>query len=306
MNNRKSGGLYPVREDPKIDAEIRIVLTTVCIKAGVVRVPHRHRAIFAGGDYSFELNGLPVPVEYRESGELIGLRDLLREADIKPNDALIVSFTSSTASLSFAMRNRKAHAAVESPQGQDGNPGAKEQVAIRTVRKVRINTQQYYPLEAPLPSALVGGEEQRVGSNVIARRRHNPLQEPVGVIDTPEPVGEGGGDYSVSEDFERWIASSHSTTEVTPVRESPNVAPVSSPSQPASHSLAQAMEMIEEFISRPDTPAIIQTQKVADELSLDAGMCERVLERISEDHERVNRIRNGAYMVRQKRSTTKV
>src|SRR5699024_10343496 len=141
MNNRKSGGLYPVREDPKIDAEIRIVLTTVCIKAGVVRVPHRHRTIFTGGDYSFELDGFPVSVEYQESGELTGLRNLFREADITPIDALILRFTSGTVTLSFAVRGRKSPAVGESAQALAGSSEAKEQVAIRTVRKVRINTQ---------------------------------------------------------------------------------------------------------------------------------------------------------------------
>lgn len=59
-----------------------------------------------------------------------------------------------------------------------------------------------------------------------------------------------------------------------------------------------AMEMINRYLMRPQTPAIVQTRTLADELSIDLDLAELAMERLSEDRDRFNRIRPGAYMVR--------
>lgn len=315
MNSRKPDGLYPVREDPKIDAEIKIMLTTVCIKAGVVRIPHRHQAVFAAADYSFELNGLPLSVEYAESGQLIGMRELLEEAAVRPNDALILRLSNNTATISFVMRDRKTPANSETRAQNDLIANTEAQDEVKITRKVRINTQQYYPLEVSLPSALAQEKEHKtesVGINVTARRRAKSAESNQSVdhthITAPSTaMGEGRSGYQVSEDFERWIAAADAPGVRQEISEDGALQPdLTGPGTHDPESANTVIKLVEEFISRPDIPAIIQTQKVADELNLALEQCEHALQRISEDHERVSRIRNGAYMIRQKRAATKV
>lgn len=55
---------------------------------------------------------------------------------------------------------------------------------------------------------------------------------------------------------------------------------------------------INQYLMRPETPAIVQTRTLADDLKLDLEIAELAMERLSEDRDRFNRIRPGAYMVR--------
>lgn len=310
MNSRKPSGLYPVREDPKVDAEIKIMLTTVCIKAGVVRVPHRHQPTFMAANYSFEFNGLSQSIEYADTGHLTGLRALFEEAEARPNDALILHLSGNIAAISFSMRERKAYKEAPSAATSAAAPAVEQPAEVKTIRKVRINTQQYYPLDVPLPSSLAG-EDTRVATtnrvNVTERRR--PPVEPIDQQESPRieqppaPTEESTKEYQVSEDFERWVTTPNAP-EVTPLFGEATVEPEAS--RPNHQSPDLVMRSVEAYLSRPDIPAVVQTQTIANELAIDINMCERALERISEDHERVSRIRAGAYMIRQKRATTKV
>lgn len=325
VNSRKPGGLYPVREESRIDAEVKAMLTTVCIKTGVVRIPHRHQAVFQSTNYSFELDGLPLSIEYDKSGQLIGMKDLLQEAGVRPNDALVISLTGGVAAISFETRERKAPVAAIAAMQKAGRADAEKPDKIKAIRKVRINTQQYYPLETVPVSALLESEDEVRSSeapriNVTARQRRlrgSSSEQGVsrandrGVEAPASPaIGEGRRAYQVSEDFERWIASSDSTDQGS----SGSTVEKEKLQEPGSaihggnqvRSPKEILQAVERFISRPDTPAIIQTQKVADALQMNSEQCELALQRISEDHERVSRIRDGAYMIRQKRSTTKV
>ena len=57
---------------------------------------------------------------------------------------------------------------------------------------------------------------------------------------------------------------------------------------------------VERYLTRPDVPAIVRSENVADAIGVTLDRVERVLMRIAEDRERVTRIRPGAYMVRRK------
>lgn len=59
--------------------------------------------------------------------------------------------------------------------------------------------------------------------------------------------------------------------------------------------------LVDEFLRRPDTPAIVRAEAVGEVLAIGEERAERALERISERPDHVNRIRRGAYMVRGRR-----
>src|SRR5690606_18687819 len=58
------------------------------------------------------------------------------------------------------------------------------------------------------------------------------------------------------------------------------------------------LRLVESYLSRPTTPAIVRSEVIAAELGIDDQRSERALERLSEDRNRVSRIRKGAYMVK--------
>lgn len=62
--------------------------------------------------------------------------------------------------------------------------------------------------------------------------------------------------------------------------------------------LEDDMSLLMAFLARPATPAIVRSEAVALELGMTPERAERALERLSEDREKIDRIRPGAYMVR--------
>jgi len=62
--------------------------------------------------------------------------------------------------------------------------------------------------------------------------------------------------------------------------------------------LEDDMSLLTAFLARPATPAIVRSEAVALELGMTPERAERALERLSEDREKIDRIRPGAYMVR--------
>lgn len=58
------------------------------------------------------------------------------------------------------------------------------------------------------------------------------------------------------------------------------------------------LPQINKYLLRPQTPAIVQTVTLANELGLELALAERAMERLSEDRDRFNQIRPGAYMIR--------
>ena len=70
--------------------------------------------------------------------------------------------------------------------------------------------------------------------------------------------------------------------------------PLASPPPPVEDDL----RLVENYLSRPNTPAIVRSEIIAAELGIDDQRSERALERLSEDRDRVSRIRKGAYMVK--------
>lgn len=79
-----------------------------------------------------------------------------------------------------------------------------------------------------------------------------------------------------------------------PVSETADAAPP--PGQPKR--VEDVMPTINQYLMRPQTPAIVQTSTLAQDLGLDLELAERAMERLSEDRDRFNQIRPGAYMVR--------
>lgn len=70
------------------------------------------------------------------------------------------------------------------------------------------------------------------------------------------------------------------------------------PGPPAT--LEDDIALLAAFLSQPTTPAIVRTERVAEELGMSVERAEHALGRLSEDRERFDRIRPGAYMVRQR------
>lgn len=62
--------------------------------------------------------------------------------------------------------------------------------------------------------------------------------------------------------------------------------------------LEDDLRLIEAYLDRPSTPAIVRSEVIAIELGMDDQRSERALERLSENRDRVSRIRKGAYMVK--------
>ncbi len=77
-----------------------------------------------------------------------------------------------------------------------------------------------------------------------------------------------------------------------------------SPQRPAGRSSSGAgslendIAMLEAYLVRPGTPAIVRADTLGQLLDIGEERAERALERLSERPDRVNRIRRGAYMVR--------
>lgn len=62
--------------------------------------------------------------------------------------------------------------------------------------------------------------------------------------------------------------------------------------------LEHDLDLIRELLERPNAPAIVRSDTVAEQLGLTPDRSERALERLSEERERISRIRKGAYMIR--------
>jgi hypothetical protein len=89
----------------------------------------------------------------------------------------------------------------------------------------------------------------------------------------------------------------------------PPTASAASPSDPTTAGtptparLEDDIDLMAAFLARPATPAIVRAERVAEELGMSVERAERALDRLSENRERFDRIRPGAYMVRQRQKT---
>src|SRR5690606_31892923 len=87
----------------------------------------------------------------------------------------------------------------------------------------------------------------------------------------------------------------------------PHAAPAAPPSEPITADgparLEDDIDLLAAFLARPSTPAIVRAERVAEELGMSVERAERALDRLSENRERFDRIRPGAYMVRQRQRT---
>jgi hypothetical protein len=88
--------------------------------------------------------------------------------------------------------------------------------------------------------------------------------------------------------------ANRSVTASEPARPEPLAGPVQS--EPVR--LEDDLRKVEAYLDRPNTPAIVRSEVVAAELGIDDQRSERALERLSENRDRVSRIRKGAYMVK--------
>lgn len=311
MNSRKLGGLYPVRDENALQAEVKVALTTVCLKSGSVRIPHRYRATFPPGVYVLEYNTYPVALSVSEQGVVSGLKVVFAQTDLRPNDLLLIQRSGNKIELNFKLTERRnINELKESALTAD----AEDQVLNddkRVVRKVRINALQYYPLEVISAKTRTELNNEDLPESVSVRMRiadHHADSEAslasLPASTSPRSLGEEAepgqvleGSYPVSSDFEEWLSGSsgggHAYAEgVFQETELDTSKPVE---------LAEAVDRIEALLSKPETPAIVQTSNIANDLNIPIEICELALGRISEDHERVNKIRAGAYMIRRKK-----
>lgn len=141
-----------------------------------------------------------------------------------------------------------------------------------------------------------------------ARTSSQPRQAPPEVRVASPPVGTDQRPMPLLED--RGVARPGDLSSQALARGEVRVAPLRSAALPRETQagpgtasdvalrVEDAMEMINRYLMRPQTPAIVQTRTLADELTLEIDLAERAMERLSEDRDRFNRIRPGAYMVR--------
>lgn len=313
MNSRKLGGLYPVRDESALQAEVKVALTTVCLKSGSVRIPHRYRAALPPGVYVLEYNAYPVTLSVSGQGVVSGLKVVFAQIDLRPNDLLLIQRSGDKIELNFKLTERRN---INELKESDLTAGAEDQVLSddkRVVRKVRINALQYYPLEVISAKTRTELSDGDLPESVSVRMRiadHHPdsgaSSASLSTTTPPRSLGEGAesgqvleGSYPVSSDFEEWL--SRSDGEGHAHAEDVFQETILDTRKPVE--LADAVNRIEAFLSKPETPAIVQTSKIANDLNIPIEVCELALGRISEDHERVNRIRAGAYMIRRKKHT---
>lgn len=127
-------------------------------------------------------------------------------------------------------------------------------------------------------------------------------QPPAGFRNSVLPViddADFGGGY-VGYDDARDDSGAHQLS-VESAAAGPEMAEAERPKEAAPGSapdLDADLKVVSEFVNRPDVPAIVRSDAVAERLGLTAERCERALERLSEDRDRISLIRKGAYMIR--------
>src|SRR5690606_38517446 len=70
------------------------------------------------------------------------------------------------------------------------------------------------------------------------------------------------------------------------------------PAVSASNILEHDVLTLSTHLALPGTPAIVRSDVLAEQLGLGLDRCERALERLTEQRDRISRIRKGAYMIR--------
>ncbi len=72
------------------------------------------------------------------------------------------------------------------------------------------------------------------------------------------------------------------------------------PTRPATSPQEGDLGAVETYLARPDVPAIVRAERVAEALGMSVARADGALDRISENSERLSRIRAGAYMLRRR------
>lgn len=150
---------------------------------------------------------------------------------------------------------------------------------------------EYLPAGGALESALRAKQQERLAFDADARLSSSAARgaaRPDEQVSPPGDAGPAGEPRSVS-------PAPSETTSVTGAAERPSEAE----SKPAvSPRVEDDLRLVQNYLSRPNTPAIVRSEVIAAELGIDDQRSERALERLSEDRDRVSRIRKGAYMVK--------
>ncbi|MFO7546251.1 MAG: hypothetical protein R6W77_12240 [Trueperaceae bacterium] len=149
----------------------------------------------------------------------------------------------------------------------------------------------------------IGGEER--GSFGATSATRSPLAPESSHRSPANPRHEPAGARAVTQDARPRDAVGPSSDAGRP--EKPSFQPsatASSSSERATDDvparLEDDLELMAAFLARPATPAIVRAERVAEELGMSTERAERALDRMSENRERFDRIRPGAYMVRQR------
>jgi len=147
---------------------------------------------------------------------------------------------------------------------------------------------------APRPPGAIddaefGGEYLPGGRSLEAALLHGSNGEP-GRDPRPDTA-------SRSESTTARPATQHDST-TAEVQAASHPAPGNMEQQSVPVRLEDDLRMVEAYLDRPNTPAIVRSEVIAAELGIDDQRSERALERLSENRDRVSRIRKGAYMVK--------
>ncbi len=118
--------------------------------------------------------------------------------------------------------------------------------------------------------------------------RHNDSERPVRTAapDMARPAGAREPDSATD-------------PEARPAAPSERAIAVEEPSREA-ETASQDMAAVRSYLSDPEVPAIVRTERVAEALAISVPRAEQALDRVSEESEQLSRIRPGAYMLRRR------
>jgi len=185
------------------------------------------------------------------------------------------------------------------PQAQEGRGEATDRPATASVRaaapRAAIDDSdfggEYLPAGGALESALRAKQQERLAFDADARLSSSP-ERVAARSDEVVSAGSDAGPSGVP------LSSSPASAESTSVAEAGGRLSGAESVPAASPRVEDDLRLVQNYLSRPNTPAIVRSEVIAAELGIDDQRSERALERLSEDRDRVSRIRKGAYMVK--------
>ena len=195
------------------------------------------------------------------------------------------------------------------PAPEEGSAGGIEAEVPRSEEPTRPGNAERSEEERP-PKPFYGrgldlfGLRRRLG---FGRADANPTTEGTPEVAEPTPRSAPANDAPTPQgavasngvDAAREAAALASRPS-TAVGVAESEARVEAPARDATPVLAEDIGAVEAFLARPDAPAIVRAERVAEDLGLAVERVDGALDRIAENSEHLSRIRAGAYMLRRR------